>query len=299
MADRIEPLVLVHGGAGDMEQSREADALAGCEAAARAGHAVLAGGGDALNAAIASVRVLEDNPLFNAGVGSVLSREGDVEVDAAVMRGSDLGVGAIAAVPNSGRAIELARIVLETGEHALLSGAAAWEFFREHGHSPSAPELLITERSQRRLERERERRAVGKAGEPDPGTVGAVAIDVRGHVAAATSTGGTTFKRRGRIGDTPLIGCGTYADDLAGAASATGHGESIIRVAMCRVAIEAMISTNAQAASEAAVAALDRVSGRAGIICVDRNGRLGIANNTRTMPVAFIRDGKAQSSARR
>lgn len=294
------PVVLVHGGAGDMEPAREREALAGCEAAASAGSAVLAAGGSVLDAVVAAVRSLEDNPRYNAGVGSVLTREGNVEVDAALMRGSDLAIGALAAVPNGGKAIEMSAAVLEDGEHVLLSGAAAWEFLRARGFSPAEAGELVTERSLRRLERERERRAVGTRGAPDPGTVGAVAVDGEGRVAAATSTGGTTYKRPGRIGDTPLIGCGTYADDLSGAASATGHGESIIRIAMARVATEAMSRLDAQASADRAVAALDRVAGRAGIICVDRKGRIGVANNTATMPVASVRLGEPpKSSARR
>jgi beta-aspartyl-peptidase (threonine type) len=281
-------MILVHGGAGDMDPAREGDAIAGCEKAARVGDAVLRQGGAALDAVVAAVRVLEELPHYNAGVGAVLSREGTVEVDAAVMRGSDLAVGAIAAVPNAANGVELARAVLEDGEHALLSGEAAWRFLRESGFYPATADELITERSRRRLEAERARRAMGSLGEPDPGTVGAVARDNSGSVAAATSTGGTTFKRAGRIGDTPLFGCGTYADDRGGAASATGHGESIIRVAMAHVASVAMARGDAQAAAEAAVAALDRVKGRAGIICVDPAGRIGIAHNTRSMPVAWM-----------
>ena len=296
----MKPTVLVHGGAGDMDPAWKQDALAGCRAAAACGTHAFSGGG-ALSAVIAAVRSLEDNPNFNAGTGSVLTRCGDVEVDAAVMRGSDLALGAIAAVPWAGNGIELARAVLEDGEHALLSGTAAWEFLRERGFSPRTAEMLITERSSRRLQAETKRRTQGQRGEPDPGTVGAVAVDENGCVAAATSTGGTTYKRSGRIGDTPLFGCGTWADDQSAAASATGHGESIIRAMMARVATEAVRDrASAQAGADAAVAALQRVNGKAGIIVIAPDGSIGIAHNTMTMPVAWMSVGNAlaQSQAR-
>jgi isoaspartyl peptidase/L-asparaginase-like protein (Ntn-hydrolase superfamily) len=280
------PGIIVHGGAGDMDPSREADAVAGCEVAAAAGFAILEGGGSAVDAVCAAVRALEDNPLYNSGVGSVLTRVGDVEVDAALMDGGELRAGAIAAVPRGRNPIELARAVMEGGEHVMLSGEAAWEFLRERGFEPAPLEELVTERSRRRWEAVRDRRASGTA-PIDPGTVGAVAIDAAGHVAAATSTGGMNFKRPGRIGDTPLFGCGTLADDRGGAASATGVGEHIIRVTMAAVAVDAMCVDSAEVAAWRAVDALARIDGSAGIICVDRDGGVGAAHNTNTMPVAF------------
>lgn len=281
----ILPAIVVHGGAGRYTSDRIDAAETGCAAAVQVGLAVLDGGGSALDASQAAVVALEDDPTFNAGVGSVLTREGTVEVDAAIMDGATLAFGAVAAVPNLRTGIDLARVVMADGEHVLLCGDGAWQFAREHGFAPVLPSELITELAQSRLDRARERRPRhGRETPDDPGTVGACAVDAAGHVAAATSTGGTTYKRVGRIGDTPLCGCGTYADDTAGAASATGVGEGIVRVTMTRACAEYMRN---QTASEAAWAAVDdlvsRVAGEGGIICVDRHGHVGAAHNSQRM----------------
>lgn len=239
-----------------------------------------------MHAVWAAVRVLEDDPLFNAGTGSALTRDGTVECDAALMDGRSVRIGAVASMRDAPEAISVARAVLEDGEHALLCGDGAWAFARERGFSPAAPDAMVTERARRRLEAERQKRAAaGGRGEESGGTVGACAVDAGGHVAAATSTGGTTYKRAGRIGDTPLCGCGTYADDQGGAASATGIGEAIIRVTMTRVCVDAMRGGEpASAAAWQAVRELGRVTGgTAGIICCDPSGRVGAALSTATM----------------
>jgi len=278
---------VVHGGAGDLDPAFAGEARAGCERAVRAGLAVMAAGGGAVEAVWAAVRVLEDDPLFNAGTGSALARDGTIECDAALMDGASVKIGAVAAMTFAPEAISVARAVLDDGEHALLCGEGAWAFARERGFAPAAPGAMVTERSRRRLEAERTRRAAsgGARGETSGGTVGACAVDGAGHVAAATSTGGTTFKRPGRIGDTPLSGCGTYADDRGGAASATGVGEAIIRVTMTRVCVDAMRRGESAAASAwQAVDELRRVTaGTAGIICCDAAGRVGAALSTATM----------------
>src|SRR6266545_1437037 len=209
----IRPSLVVHGGAGDLDPERVADAERGCAAAVEAGLAVLAAGGAAIDAACAAVRVLEDDPQFNAGTGSALSRAGTVECDAAVMDGASVRIGAVAAMASVPNAIAVARAVLEDGEYCLLCGEGAWAFAAERGFRPADPAAMITPRSRQRLEAERRRReAIAGAPAPAPasgGTVGASAIDAAGHVAAATSTGGMSYKRPGRIGDTPLPGCGT------------------------------------------------------------------------------------------
>jgi beta-aspartyl-peptidase (threonine type) len=286
---RVRPAIVVHGGAGDLDPALSDQARAGCERAVRAGLRALAGGGSAVEAVWAAVRVLEDDPLFNAGTGSALTRDGTVECDAALMDGQTVRIGAVASMVDAPEAISVARAVLEDGEHALLCGEGAWAFARERGFAPAAAGAMVTERARRRLEAERERRAVAAGpGASSGGTVGACAIDAAGHVAAATSTGGTTFKRPGRIGDTPLCGCGTYADDAGGAASATGVGEAIIRVTMTRVCVDAMRrGERAPAAAWHAVDELARVTaGTAGIICCDAGGRLGAALSTATMSFA-------------
>src|SRR5262249_51998966 len=215
--------VVVHGGAGDVEPARAPRAVEGCRKAAAAARTILAHGGGALDAVEAAVRVLEDDPEFNAGCGSALTREGTVEVDAAVMVGAGLRAGAVAAVPSLRHPVTLARRVMEAGEHVLLVGEGALAFAREQGMGPDAQ--LVTERSRGRL-------LAWRAGtrSASGGTVGAVAMDASGCVAAATSTGGMTGKRTGRVGDSPIIGAGTYADERGGACSATGHGEAILRV---------------------------------------------------------------------
>jgi len=293
----VSPILVVHGGAGRFSPDRWDAARAGCRAAVEAGLAVLAAGGSAVDASCAAVRVLEDDPTFNAGVGAVLSRAGTIEVDAAVMDGRDLRFGAIGAVANARRPIDFARAVMDDGEHALVCGEAAWAFGRELGFAPCDPSEMISARARERFALEQEKRARGPVApvtDPeDPGTVGACAVDAAGHVAAATSTGGITYKRPGRVGDTPLCGCGTYADDEGGAASATGHGESIIRVTMARVCVDAMrAGGSANAAAWASVHELARrVGGEGGMICCDRDGRVAAAHNSPSMAWAAGRVG--------
>ncbi|HVK78262.1 MAG TPA: isoaspartyl peptidase/L-asparaginase [Kofleriaceae bacterium] len=283
--------LVVHGGAGAIATERHARVADGCAAAAAAGYAVLAAGGAALDAVQAAVRVLEDDPELNAGTGAVLTRQGTVELDAAIMDGASLGVGAVAAVPDLARPVDLARAVLDDGEHVLLAGPAAWLFARERGFAPAPPWALITDRARARWQLERERRT-GPDDERDGGTVGAVALDRHGHVAAATSTGGINYKRPGRVGDTPLPGAGTWADDLAGAASATGDGEAIIRVGLTRGLCDRLArGETADAAAGAVIAELARRGrGHGGVICVDPRGGLAAVHDTATMAFAAVRD---------
>ena len=295
------PIIVVHGGAALFESERQAPAKQGCEEAARAGLASLAAGRSALDAVVAAVRVLEDCPAVNAGVGSVLTRAETVELDAAVMVGTGLRFGAVAAMPPVHHPIEVARMVLEDGEHVLLCAGGAGVFACEHGVELCDPDELITPRALRHLQDAHAHRADGTGGRGaalDPGTVGACAIDQSGHVATATSTGGTTYKRIGRIGDTPMCGCGTYADDRGGAASATGHGESIIRITMTRRCVDHMrAGASATDAAWRVVAELaGDVAGDGGIICCDRSGRVGAAHNTEHMPhaAAVVHAGAAR-----
>lgn len=279
----IKPSVIVHGGAGAWHSKYHDAARVGCRAAVLASLEVLDGGGTALDAAQAAVRVLEDDPVFNAGVGAVLNRDGLIEMDAAVMDGATLAFGGIAAAPAIRRPIAVARAVLDDGQHVLLSGNSVVAFAREHGFAPCDTDELITERARERFAEAAKLRKVEAAA--DPGTVGAVAVDAEGHVASATSTGGVSYKFPGRIGDTPLCGCGTYADDLGGAASATGHGEKIVRALTSLQCVNAM--RGGATAADAAWAAVDdlaeRLDGTGGIVCVDRTGGLGAAHNTGAM----------------
>ncbi len=285
--------LVVHGGAGAISADRHARLGDGCAAAAAVGFAILAAGGSALDAVQAAVRVLEDDPELNAGTGAVLTRDGTVELDAAIMDGTSLAIGGVAAVPDLARPIELARAVLDDGEHVLLAGPAAWTFARERGITPAPPGSLVTERARARWQAEHERRALALATVArDGGTVGAVALDRAGHVAAATSTGGTNYKRPGRVGDTPLPGAGTWADDTAGAASATGDGEAIIRVGLTRGLTDRLgRGEPPDAAAAAALAELARRGrGHGGVICIDPRGGLAAVHDTATMAFAAVRD---------
>jgi L-asparaginase / beta-aspartyl-peptidase len=270
----FSPAIIVHGGAGPIKDDSLPARLDGCKAAALAGWKVLGEGGSALGAAEAAVIALEDNPLFNAGTGSTLNSLGRVEMDAAIMDGATLRAGAVAAVSGVKNPIKLARRILEDGRHVMLAGDGALWFAREIGLPECFPESLIVEREKARWE--------GKHG-----TVGCVAVDADGKLAVATSTGGIFNKLPGRVGDSPLIGCGTYADEHGGV-SCTGHGEAIMRIVLGKAAIEFLKTIDAKSAAEQAVALLAAKTGSTGgLILIDRHGNIGYARNTTHMPVCF------------
>jgi beta-aspartyl-peptidase (threonine type) len=277
--------IVVHGGAGRFVSGPEADAeaeaaRAGVLAATRAGYAILQAGGGALDAVVAAVVALEDDPAFNAGTGSVLNADGEVEMDAALMVGDVARAGAVAGVRTVKNPILLARLVMERTPHVLLAGAGADAFAREQAVPAVAPGSLVTPAAHRAWG--------GGAATAKHGTVGAVAFDGTG-VAAATSTGGTSRKHAGRIGDSPLIGCGTYAADGAGAVSCTGHGEAIIRAVLGKAAVDLLASGEPPMEAAAhALSILARLGGDGGLILVDGRGRLGWAFNTDRMARAWI-----------
>jgi beta-aspartyl-peptidase (threonine type) len=282
------PSIAVHGGVGVLGDECAPEAAAGVAAAARVGFAVLREGGSALQAVIAAVRALEDDVHFNAGTGSVLTSEGTIENDAAVMWGADLSAGAVAAVSGFKNPILLADQIRKASPHVLLVGPGAERFGEREGLSRVQPASMITERQRSKWQAEVARRAArlsGSRGLDKHGTVGAVAADLQGHVAAATSTGGTFFKWPGRVGDTPIIGGGTYADDRSGAASCTGEGEAILKVTLARSSVDLLRGgASAQAAAEAALAILsERTRADGGLILAAPNGDLGIAFNTLRM----------------
>ena len=274
--DATSSAIIVHGGAGLVGEERHARLREGVRRAAEAGDAILIAGGSALDAVVAAVRVLEDDPEFNAGTGSALTRDGTVETDASIMDGATHRVGAVAAVPNLGNAIALARAVLEAGEHVILSGPSAWEFAREVGISPATN--LVTERARARL--------AAKLNERSGGTVGAVARDQQGRFAAATSTGGIVGKRPGRIGDSPIVGAGTWADSKC-ALSATGDGEAILRVALTKSIAMRHTDSLREAAIESLRDLAKITGGSAGVIGVDDHGVIGLQLSP-TMPIASI-----------
>lgn len=270
------PAIIVHGGAGPIKDDSLPARLEGCKHAALAGWKMLEQRGSALDAAEAAVVVLEDDPLFNAGTGSTLNSVGQVETDAAIMDGRTLRAGAVAAVSGIRNPIKLARRILEDGRHVLLACEGALSFAREIGFSQIDPKELITE-----IERQR--------WESKHGTVGCVAFDCQGNLAVATSTGGIFNKLPGRVGDSPLIGCGTYADEH-GAASCTGHGEAIMRILLARTAVDLLDrGDDPKAAAQKAVDMLAaKTGGTGGLILIDRKGRISYARNTTHMPVCLI-----------
>ncbi len=271
--------IVVHGGAGVYRDEGIASRAEGCERAARAGWQVLQRGGGALDAVEVAVAILEDDPLFNAGTGAPLNSAGEVELDASIMDGATLRAGAVGAVQGVCNPIRLARHVLDDGRHILLVGAGAGAFAVERGLEICDPGQMITE-AQRSRWQERY------------GTVGAVALDLRGRLAAATSTGGLFGKLPGRVGDSALIGCGTYADEHS-AVSCTGAGEAIMRVQMARSAGDLMRAglDPGTACRESLAMLVARTDGEAGLIALDCNGRIGYSWNSRHMPVCLVDAG--------
>lgn len=274
--DATSSAIIVHGGAGLVGEDRHARLREGVRRAAEAGDAILIAGGSALDAVVAAVRVLEDDPEFNAGTGSALTREGTVETDASIMDGATQRVGAVAAMPDLGNAIALARAVLDANEHVILSGPRAWDFAREVGITPATN--LVTERARARL--------AAKLAETSGGTVGAVARDRHGKFAAATSTGGIVGKRPGRIGDSPVPGAGTWADARC-ALSATGDGEAILRVALTRSIAMRLGDSLREAIIESLRELAAITGGSAGVIGIDDHGVIGVQLSP-TMPIASI-----------
>ncbi|HEY6006271.1 MAG TPA: isoaspartyl peptidase/L-asparaginase [Anaeromyxobacter sp.] len=285
------PALIVHGGAGDLAQddlassgAPQAPRLEGVRRACTAGWSILRAGGSALDAVEAAVRVLEDDPVFNAGTGATLTAAGDVELDASIMDGTSLRCGAVAVVKDVKNPISLARAVMERTHHVLLAGPGASAFAREIGVPSYENRLLVTAHQRARWDAARKGAASSKAG-----TVGAVARDALGHLASATSTGGMSMKLPGRVGDTPIIGCGTYADDALGAVSCTGHGERIIQLTLARHAAD-LVGRGAsamEAAREATALLAGRVQGSGGLIVVGPRGEVGFAHNTPAMSRAW------------
>lgn len=283
--------IAVHGGAGDippheLTPQREAEYHAGLEHALRAGQRVLDGGGTSLDAVVAAVQSLEDNPLFNAGHGSVISASGECELDASLMEGRELRAGAVTGVRHVRSPIVLARLVMEKSPHVMLAGTGAEEFALEQGLEPVANRYFVTERRQRELAAVLGSRTVPDGHESLMGTVGAVALDETGDLAAATSTGGMTGKRWGRVGDSPIIGAGTYAANDCCAVSATGHGEFFIRATVAHE-IAALVRYAGKSVVEAADIVvreqLRRLGGDGGVIAIGRDGTIALPFNSKGM----------------
>jgi L-asparaginase / beta-aspartyl-peptidase len=271
--------LIIHGGCGGMRRgsldpAADGDGRAGLSAALDAGAAILSAGGNALDAVEAAARILEDDPAFNAGRGSVLAFDGHVELDAAIMDGRTRDAGAVAGVRTTRAPISLARTVMEQSHHVLLSFEGADQFAREHGLQQVDNIWFATDERRRQLEELLTHGGDGFDADVKYGTIGAVAVDVSGHVAAATSTGGLTAKRWGRIGDSPLIGAGTYADDRSAAVSATGSGEFFIRAAAAHEvgARVRLGGEGLQASVDTVLADVAALGGTGGLIAVAPSG---------------------------
>ena len=275
--------ILVHGGAGDVGAERVIAHVAGCERAAAEGAKVLAAGGSAVDAVQRAVEVLESDPLFNAGTGACLDADGHLALDASIMDGHGLRAGGVCAMPAFEHPIAIARRVMDDTSHVLLAAEGAARFAVSCGFTPADEAAMITVAARRKWEAARAL-AGGGAQSWAGGTVGAVARDAGGHVAAATSTGGMVNKLAGRVGDSPIVGAGSYADDEAGACSATGHGEAMIRVCAAKTAVDGMRHAIPEASARAAMALMHaRTAQTGGLILVSADGSIGLARTTRTM----------------
>nr|WP_246449238.1 isoaspartyl peptidase/L-asparaginase [Sphingomonas sabuli] len=279
--------LVIHGGAGVIERSRltpekDREIRAALDAALQAGSAVLAGGGAALDAVEAAVKVLEDDPNFNAGKGSVFTYDGRNEMDASIMDGKTRAAGAVAGTTATRNPITAARAVMEQSDHVFLAGKGADEFSRAKGLEQAPPEYFATQFRRDQLEQFKTSKVSALEIEYKYGTVGAVALDAGGHVAAATSTGGMTGKRWGRVGDSPIIGAGTFADDKGCAVSATGWGEYFIRVGVAHEICARMRLTqmSGQEAADSVMSDVKQLGGDGGVIAVTPKGEMVYSFNT-------------------
>ncbi len=287
--------LVIHGGAGVMSQNTmtpemEKEYILVLNRALQVGDSVLKSGGNSMDAVAKTIMVMEDSPLFNAGKGAVFTHDGTVELDASVMEGKTLGAGAVAGITDIRNPILLARTVMEKSEHVLLTGKGASQFAVEQGFKLVPNSYFYTDKRYQQLKellnKERE------AGTNDKhGTVGCVALDRNGDIAAGTSTGGMTNKKYGRIGDSPIIGAGTYANNATGAFSCTGHGEYYIRLGFARD-ISAMMEyqkLDIQKACQAEISKLTQLGGTGGVIGLDRAGNIAMEFNTSGMFRGFIK----------
>ncbi len=294
--------IIVHGGSGKFKEHRIHRAKRGVKRAAKEGFFALMNGGTALDACEIAVRVMEDDPVFNAGTGAVLTLDGRCELDAAIMKGNTYEAGAVGGVERVKNPISLARKVMEETDHVLLVGEGARRFAHAMGFEDYDP---VTEERVEEWKELREdlgkgenikwkkiRALIKKHPELLSGTVGCVVLDDKGEIVAGTSTGGVFMKLTGRVGDTPVLGAGTYATPYGGA-SATGFGEGIMRMLLAKTVTDFMqMGISANNAAQAGINLLtDRIGTNAGIIAIDHRGNIGYAKNTVHMPVAFIKDG--------
>jgi L-asparaginase / beta-aspartyl-peptidase len=318
-AGRQNYVLVIHGGAGtilkrNMSPEKEKAYQEALQQALQAGHVILSKGGSALDAVEAAIRVMEDSPLFNAGKGAVFTNEGKNELDAAIMNGKTLAAGSVASVTTIKNPISAARAVMEKSEHVMMIGAGAEKFAKEKGLQIVDPSYFYTEDRWQSLQRllkqapakveldhdsARQLAQVRQPGNKDYkyGTVGAVALDMDGNLAAATSTGGMTNKKFGRVGDAPIIGAGTYANNVTCAISCTGWGEYFIRLVVAKSVSDLMEYKNYSLKKASDIMIMEKVpqlGGDGGLVAVDRNGNIAMPFNTEGMYRGYIKpDGKA------
>ncbi|MBS3819936.1 isoaspartyl peptidase/L-asparaginase [bacterium] len=294
----MKPKLIAHGGAWSIPEKFEKAHLRGLRRAVSEIYPQLLTSISALDAVEAAVKILEKDPTFDAGKGSFLNLNGEIELDAMIMDGSTLNFGSVVAVPNILHPVALSRLIMENTEHCLLAGTGALHFGKQMGMEEVDPHELLTSRELKFYEKIKNDPDFKTKSpfEPHPkGTVGAVAMDQNGNLAAATSTGGTPRKLPGRVGDSPIIGAGAYADNETGACSATGWGESIMRVLLCKTSSDLLKEYPAETAAKMSVQILEkRVNGWGGIILIDKQGHYGFAHNTSKMAFAYAdEEGKA------
>lgn len=305
-------VLVIHGGAGtilkeQMTPQKEAAYKKGLEEALAAGNTILKSGGSALDAVVAAVKVMEDNPLFNAGKGAVFTNEGKNEMDAAIMDGSNRKAGSVAGVTTIKNPVTAARAVMEKSEHVMMAGKGAEKFAAANGCVMVEPSYFFTEERWKGLLKARQLDSLKARPDHDSthtllkqpgnrdykyGTVGAVALDVKGNLAAATSTGGMTNKKYGRIGDAPVIGAGTYANNTTCAISCTGWGEYFIRLVMAKSVSDRMELAGEslqQATQEMILKQLPAMGGDGGLIAVDVKGNIAMPFNTKGMYRGYIK----------
>lgn len=299
-------VLVIHGGAGtitkaSMTPEKEKAYKAALELALKTGYEVLKNGGTSLDAVEKTVHILEDSPLFNAGKGAVFSAAGKNEMDAAIMEGSTMKAGAVTGVRHIKNPISLARAVMEKSEHVMLVGDGAEEFAKKQGFTMIPEKYFFTPERWKSLQKAKELEKQGTKPEKLPadkkhGTVGAVALDSKGNLAAATSTGGMTNKRWGRVGDAPIIGAGTFADNATCAISCTGHGEYFIRTVVAHE-VHALMKYKGlsvqQAADEVVLKTLVKIGGEGGLIAIDAKGNMAMPFNSEGMyRGAITKDGQ-------
>ncbi|MCB2171564.1 isoaspartyl peptidase/L-asparaginase [archaeon] len=291
----VNPVIVVHGGAWGIPDEQVDENIKGVKAAVREGWKILKQGGSALDAVVAAVNSMEDNPIFDAGIGSVLTTDATVEMDALIMDGASLNAGAVAGLRDVRYPIKLARLVMEKTPHVLMIGEGANRLANEFKVERITQDQLVTDDARKGLEEWLKTQEFGETFGHE--TVGAVALDEEGNLAAATSTGGVTGKRVGRVGDVPIIGSGGYADNRVGAVSTTGHGESILKVNLSKLVLSYMeAGMSVQVAAEKALGYMAvRVNGNGGLIAVDSEGNIGHSFTTKRMVWASIKDDNLES----